>query len=250
MAILQDHYERKYAHEVDASAIESISHVTSPVTRYEAVVKFFPRYFKGGAILEIGAGSGSVAKTLLESDLAVSSYTLSDISLPRIEGLKKNLHDDRVSILKLDAEHIPESEYGRYDAVMMIALIEHLLDPLRAMQHIRKLLKPGGFVYIDTPNIAKYSRRLKLLMGRFPSTASKNEGLATYAGQPVDLYDEGHLHYFTYRSLSRMLTERCGFSRIFKHGYPTGWMPLGPQIHNLLADALPELFSELVVVAY
>jgi len=117
----------------------------------------------------------------------------------------------------------------------MVALIEHLIDPLRAMQRIRQLLKPGGFAYIDTPNIARYTLRLKLLMGRFPSTASMNEGLTTYSGKPTDLYDEGHLHYFTYRSLSLMLTERCGFSRVVKLAYPGGRRPLGKQTHNFLA---------------
>jgi hypothetical protein len=49
------------------------------------------------------------------------------------------LKDSRVSVLEMDAEDIPESEYGKFDAVIMIALIEHL-----------QLLKPNGFVYIDT----------------------------------------------------------------------------------------------------
>src|SRR5918999_5784118 len=247
---LKTHYERKYSREGFTSSIESIRKVHSPTSRFEAVVKFFPKYFKGGAILELGAGNGNVAKTLLSSEMMVTSYTLSDISLPRIEGLRNNLKDSRVSVLDMDAEDIPESEYGKYDAVIMIALIEHLIDPLGSMQRIRQLLKPNGFVYIDTPNIATYTRRAKLILGKFPSTASKNEGLTTYSGEPVDLYDEGHLHYFTYRSLSLMLTQRCGFSRVVKLAYPGGKALLGIHMHNFLATIWPEMFSELVVLAY
>jgi SAM-dependent methyltransferase len=150
----------------------------------------------------------------------------------------------------MDVEDIPECMQGNYDAVIMVALIEHLIDPLRAMQRIRQFLKPGGFVYIDTPNIAKYTQRVKLLLGKFPSTASMNEGLTTYEGAQCDLYDEGHLHYFTYRSLSLMLTERCGFSEVVKLGYPAGRKPLGKYIHNVLATIWPELFSELAIIAY
>jgi len=247
---LNEHYERKYAHESAASSIELIKQTNTPSSRVEAVVKFFPKYFKGGDVLELGAGNGNVAKTLLASDLKISNYALGDISLPRLEGVAKNIGDKRVSIYKIDAENIPESEYEKYDAVIMIALIEHLIDPLRAMQTVRKLLKPGGFAYIDTPNIAKYTRRIKLLLGRFPSTAAKNEGLTTYEGGPVDLHDEGHLHYFTYRSLSLMLTERCAFSRVTKHAYPSVRAPLGKYVFGLLAAVRPELFSELVLVAY
>lgn len=247
---LKEHYERKYFHESTAKSIKPIRTTKIPTSRFEAVVRFFPQYFKAGDVLEIGAGSGNVAKTLLSSKMKISCYAIGDISLARVEGLRRNLDDSRVKIMEIDAENISQSEYGNYDAVIMVALIEHLIDPLRAMQKIRKVLKPGGFVYIDTPNIARYTQRIKLLLGRFPSTASKNEGLTTFSGKPVDLYDEGHLHYFTYRSLSLMLSERCGFSRVIKLAYPGGRIPLGKHVHNLLATMWPELFSELAIIAY
>jgi 2-polyprenyl-3-methyl-5-hydroxy-6-metoxy-1,4-benzoquinol methylase len=247
---LKKHYERKYSSESSVSSVELIRTVTIPTSRFEAVVKFFPMYFKGGDIIEFGAGNGNVAKTLLKSELKIASYTLGDISLSRLKGLLRNLEDGRVTVLPIDAEDIPESADGNYDAIIMIALIEHLIDPLGAMQRIRQLLKPGGFVYIDTPNIAKYTQRVKLLLGRFPSTSSMNEGLTTYSGAHATLYDEGHLHYFTYRSLSLMLTERCGFSRVVKLGYPAGRNPLGKHVHNYCATFWPELFSELAIIAY
>lgn len=245
---LKKHYERKYSHENNSSSIELINHVPLPSSRFEAIVKFFPDFFKGGKILELGAGNGNVAMTLLKTKLDITGYMLGDISLPRVEGLKRNLNDPRVEVLEVDAENVPKSQLGKYDAIIMVALIEHLIDPLQAMKEIKKLLKPGGFVYIDTPNIAKYTRRIKLLLGQFPSTASTNEGLTTYAGNPVDLYDEGHIHYFTHRSLSLMLTERCGFSNVIKLSYPDGMMPLGKFVHSYLAKIRPELFSDIAVI--
>jgi hypothetical protein len=164
--------------------------------------------------------------------------------------MAENIRDNRVTAQYFDAEKIPVGGNAKYDAIIMIALIEHLIDPLGAMTHIRNLLNPGGFVYIDTPNMAKYTRRIKLLLGRFPSTASTNEGLTTYSGLPVDLHDAGHLHYFTYRSLSRMLSTRCGFSKIDKLAYPCGKLFLGKRIESLLASVWPEAFSELVLVAH
>ena len=104
----------------------------------------------------------------------------------------------------------------------MVALIEHLIDPLNTMKKISSLLTKDGFCFIMTPNIAKYTQRLKLLSGRFPSTESIEEGLITYGGQPVTLHEEGHLHYFTFKSLSRMLTERCGFDKISIIPLPDG----------------------------
>lgn len=248
--VLRDHYDRKYSFEREGATVDVIKSTETPISRFEAVVKYFPQYFKGGDILEMGAGNGNVAKTLLLSSLNIKSYTVGDISLSRVEGIKRNINDSRVKILEMDAENIPESEHGKYDAVIMVALIEHLVDPLSAMANIRKLLKVGGFVYIDTPNIAKYTQRIKLLFGRFPSTGSMNEGLTTHLGQPVDLHDEGHLHYFTYRSLSKMLVERCNYTKIEKLSYPGGRTVLGKRIHDCLARIWPQMFSELVLIAF
>ncbi len=133
--------------------------------------------------------------------------------------------------------------------MLLVALVEHLFDPLGALQSVRRMLRPGGLVYIDTPNVAKYSRRLKLLAGRFPSTSSLDVGLTRYDGRPVQLHDEGHLHYFTFRSLSRLLLERSGFERVERLPYASRPAPLGPRIGHALARLRPELFSELCVVA-
>jgi SAM-dependent methyltransferase len=249
-ARLQAHYDEKYRTEADGpEAQERIADVRVPTSRFEAIAKAFPKYFHGGDVLELGAGNGLIARTLLGSRL-ISKYTLSDVSRPRLEGVRASIDDPRVRIVELNAEEVRDDEGSKYDAIVMVALIEHLIDPLGAMTRLRQLLRPGGFVYIDTPNIAKYTQRLKLLSGRFPSTASADEGLIKFSGEPVDLYDEGHLHYFTFRSLSRMLTERCGYSRIEKVPYPGGRIPLGRFVHGRLAVAWPEMFSELALVAF
>ena len=247
---LQRHYDAKYALEAAGAAAETIPPVSIPTNRFEACCRFFPELFRGGDVLELAAGSGLVARSLMASGCAFESYTASDFSSARLEGLRHTLRDPRVRVTRLDADDLPEDEPGRYDAVILIALIEHLVDPLRAMQRVRKLLKPGGFAYIDTPNVAKYTRRLKLLFGRFPSTASRNEGLTTYDGQPVDLHDEGHLHYFTHRSLALMLTQRCGFARVQRLPYFTGGRLLGRTADYGLARLWPGMFSELCLVAY
>jgi 2-polyprenyl-3-methyl-5-hydroxy-6-metoxy-1,4-benzoquinol methylase len=247
---LKDHYEKKYEKEKEAVDIEQFIESRYTVTRFEAILKLFPKYFKGGDVLELGAGSGIIAKMLLSSELPISSYTLSDISENRLHNIKDNLNDHRVDVKIIDAEKPPEDQNNKYDSILMIALIEHLIDPLNSMQRIRELLKPNGFVLLFTPNIAKYTRRIKLLTGSFPSTASVNEGLTTYSGMPADLHDEGHLHYFTYRSLSLMLTERCNFSKTVKLSYPHGKVVFGKYIDKKLAKLWPELFSDVLLIAY
>lgn len=247
---LQEHYDDKYVGATEGNGPRAIAMpVRKPRDRFEAAVAFLPsRIPVGGDILEVGAGDGAIAHNLLGGGVAFGSYTIGDISTPRLEGLRRTFTDERFLLREVNAEQVSATVQGPYDAVVMVALIEHLVDPLRAMADIRTVLKPGGFVYIDTPNIAKWTRRVKLAAGRFPSTASANEGLTTYAGQPADLYDEGHLHYFTYRSLRLMLTQRCGFSRVEELGYYIDGRL--PALGHRLATVRPSVFSEIAMVAY
>lgn len=247
---LAEHYTKKYQNEASKTQTVVYPNTKYPSNRYEATVHFVNERFSGGSILELGAGNGIILQSLIDSGLRFDEYVASDVSEPRLEGIRNTIRDSRVKTDFLDADTPGNEHIGRYDAILMVALIEHLIDPIGAMRNIREMLKPGGWVYIDTPNIAKYTRRIKLLTGRFPSTASKNEGLTTYEGAVTDLYDEGHLHYFTYRSLGLMLTQRCGFSRVDKLGYFHGRHVFGHKSGNFLARHWPEMFSDVAVIAY
>jgi 2-polyprenyl-3-methyl-5-hydroxy-6-metoxy-1,4-benzoquinol methylase len=248
---LHSFYDTKYKAEASAPLDQLVKYKACPSNRFEACLKFFPMYFHGGDILELGAGSGLVARSLIAHGLRFDTYTLSEVAESRLKGLSQNFTDPRTRVVELDAESISDDQLHRYDAIIMLALIAQLVDPLGAMRQIRKLLKPGGFVFLETPNIAKFTRRGKLLFGRFPAIASRNEGLNTYDSKPVDLHDEGHLR--TFRSLTLMLVERCSFSNVEKLGYfvePNGQPLFGHRIGDLLVQLWPELFSEIVLVAY
>ena len=240
---LTEYYDAKYSSEESEWTTDVVRPTAHPTNRFEACISVFSSRFSGGDILELGAGSGIVARSLIARKLNFDSYTLTELSDARLRGLLQSVQDPRIRVMKMDAEAIPANA-GTYDAVLMIALIEHLVDPLSAMQQVRKMLKPGGFALIDTPNIAKFTRRAKLFLGRFPSTASRNEGLVTYEGNDVSLHDEGHLHYFTFRSLSQMLLRRCGFSKVEKFGYfvgPNGRRLPGHKVGDVLARIWPSI---------
>lgn len=56
-----------------------------------------------------------------------------------------------------------------------------------------RVLRPGGELVIDVPNVASFTNRLRILLGRVP-VASRDPG-----------WDGGHLHYFTKHALDRFL---------------------------------------------
>jgi 2-polyprenyl-3-methyl-5-hydroxy-6-metoxy-1,4-benzoquinol methylase len=252
-ARLIQHYNAKYSAEAEGGGTLKPLPLRQPcpVDRFSAAIAHLESRLPAGAdILELGAGDGLIAESLRAGGVEFGTYTIGDMSDSRIEGLKRNLTDPRFRFAQANAEEPSASVEGPYDAVIMVALIEHLIDPIGAMADIRRLLRPGGFAYIDTPNVAKWTYRMRLLVGRFPSTASRDEGLTSYGGDRVDLLDEGHLHYFTYRSLSRMLTEQCGFSSVDRLAYFVNVDLLTPRLGSKLARVWPALFSELACIAY
>ena len=47
-----------------------------------------------------------------------------------------------------------------FDVVLMLQVIEHVADPRRVMEKSRDLLRPGGILWMETPNIAGWDRPL------------------------------------------------------------------------------------------
>lgn len=245
---LRRHYERKYQDPVGAP--RSVNFTDRPKDRFEAaVVTLAAQLPRGARVLELAAGDGRVGLALLDARRDLVGYSLTEVAQPRIDALRHlESVDPRIAVRYCDAGQV-EVEPGAADAIVMIALVEHLVDPIRSLRRIHQCLAPGGLVYLDTPNIAKWTRRVRLALGRFPSTASADEGLTTYEGEAVDLHDEGHLHYFTFRSMERMLVDHCGFSRVRRAPYSDGHR-LPARIGTALASLRPELFSEVAVIAY
>jgi SAM-dependent methyltransferase len=58
---------------------------------------------------------------------------------------------------------------GRFDVVLLTAVVEHLHgSPRRLMQSVRGMLNRDGLLVFEVPNIAEFYRRLALLIGRSP----------------------------------------------------------------------------------
>ncbi len=73
-----------------------------------------------------------------------------------------------------------------HDAILLVHVIEHFRSPRAALEHIHRLLKPRGRLYVECPNLgAPFTTRGKL-------------------------FHFAHIHNFTPATL-RMIAERCGF---------------------------------------
>jgi SAM-dependent methyltransferase len=123
----------------------------------------------------------------------------------------KNLHIGQLQELGF------ENNY--FDVVHAAQVFEHLPTPKYELQEIRRILKPGGLLYIDVPNY----RTLPILAGRDDFMLN----------EPPQ-----HVNYFTPRSLRR-LADAGGFTdiRITSWGGLKWENLLGRQVNSNIASA-------------
>jgi ubiquinone/menaquinone biosynthesis C-methylase UbiE len=236
LARLTEHYDEKYKAS-DFSKVTAVPLLASPVNRLQMAVCQAARQ-AGGQYLEIGAGDGGTILALLEQYDRLVATDLSDVRVRQMQLLFRG--NPKVQALQnnVEVDGLPFAD-NTFETAAMVDVIEHVVDPIGVLKEIHRVLKPKGRLIILTPNIAKWTRRLKLLAGYFPSTASLQEGLIDRDKKtPTDLHDEGHLHYFTFRSLTRLAIERAGFRLVETVGY--GKSPL--------CAMWPQMFSDVCLV--
>ncbi len=152
---------------------------------YAKALKLLPRSVSG-EVAELGAGNGELAELV---GSRIKKLTLVDLQA------KKN-------IIGADFNRKLPFASGRFSGVITLEVIEHLIEYELFLKEIHRILKPGGWLIISTPNIAWWGYRLFMLLGQPP----KKEGY--------------HLLFFTYRSLNEYLNA-AGFSMIKSMSFTT-----------------------------
>lgn len=99
----------------------------------------------GGRLLDIGCGNGA----LLRSFAAVHPGW-------RLSGYEQNAVNRELILSLPGVEDFfcgsLDTVSGTYDLVTLIYVIEHLTDPVGVLRAVRKLLRPGGQVFLQTVN--------------------------------------------------------------------------------------------------
>lgn len=47
-------------------------------------------------------------------------------------------------------------EYGRYDGIVCLSVLEHVYDPFAAIEQVHRLLQPGGYLLLHLPFLFRY----------------------------------------------------------------------------------------------
>lgn len=197
-----------------------------PRDRFHAVC--FPPG-EGETILDIGCGTGWVLYYFRKRYRVLCGAELSKIRLEHTRELLSG-HNFQGYLIKNDTlEGVPADSMDR---VVSSDVIEHVLDIYTHAAEMYRVLKPGGDLVINTPNVLRLKLRARAILGDFPGTGG---GFS----DKHELYDGGHLHYFTFDTLQQLLTRsgfeiigRLGFGRFGRiHNLMPGLLSSGVQIH-------------------
>lgn len=157
--------------------------------RFDARWKFFHRIRNREKILELGCGVG-LNYQALETLNFVGEYHGVDILPPSQVPSKVIYHQ-----LDLDSAPLPYAD-ATFDAILFTHVIEHLRNPLHAAGEIHRLLKPGGIIYIETPN--------------WTSTLVPSFGFRREQHNPFNFFDDyTHIRPWTKQALFEFLSLGC-----------------------------------------
>lgn len=156
----------------------------SPVTRlrYRKLLDSFERYRKHNSIIDVGCGAGYFMSAASDKRWDVEGTEISDDAI-------KLVKQKRQRVIKGDIASLDLQE-SKYDIATLFELIEHAVNPEGIIEKLSYILRPGGLVYITTPNYNNIMRRL--------------------LGDRWEIFHKEHLFYFTPRDLSQLLN---------KHGF-------------------------------
>ena len=128
-----------------------------------------------------------------------------------------------------------------FDVIVFADVLEHLPDPAEVLGLASSALKPGGVILASVPNVAHWTVRVNLLLGRF-----------NY--RPTGIMDSTHLRWFTARTFEELFhrknmevlasTQTAGVE-LPVYASRFRWLPRAV-VHRMvraLARAFPRLFG-------
>jgi ubiquinone/menaquinone biosynthesis C-methylase UbiE len=104
----------------------------------------------GETVLDIGSGSGWIARRLTHGGVCVTSV---DLSLKNLARIRSSIHSEdigRTGFVLGDALRIPFQD-NSFDAVVASEVLEHLNVPASCVREFYRVVKPNGRVIISTP---------------------------------------------------------------------------------------------------
>jgi 2-polyprenyl-6-hydroxyphenyl methylase/3-demethylubiquinone-9 3-methyltransferase len=142
-------------------------------------------------VLDLGCANGALSA---EFSSAGFDVTACDASKSGIHTARENYSG--ISFFHHDVSNpLGDAYLGRYDAIVSIEVIEHLLLPRLLLHRAVEALRPGGVLVLTTPFHGYWKNLALALAGRFDEHWHP-------------LRDFGHVKFFSKRTIEALLREQ------------------------------------------
>ncbi|KEC74207.1 UNVERIFIED_ORG: 2-polyprenyl-6-hydroxyphenyl methylase/3-demethylubiquinone-9 3-methyltransferase [Rhizobium esperanzae] len=184
--------------ELDATTYIHAKPATAHSYILPAVLGVLERHFAGsakGAVFDLGCGAGGAAATLAEKGYCVVGVD------PSSDGIAKaNVNYPELRLNVGSGYDQLSGEYGTFDAVISLEVVEHVYDPKAFTSTMYDLVKPGGIAVVSTPYHG-YLKNLALA------------ALGKMDDHFMPLKDHGHIKFWSRNTLGTLLLD-AGFGSI------------------------------------
>lgn len=147
---------------------------------------------EGDKVLEVGSGNGNFAKALVNHkncDLVCIEPDEGDAKLAQ-KKIKRVIN-------KTIEESIADLKGEKFDKIVFLDVIEHLLNPVEVIYSLKKILKPKGKIVFSLPNMGHTSVRIMIMSGE-------------YVYGDTGILDKTHLYFYTDTQINKVFNE-AGF---------------------------------------
>ena len=127
----------------------------------------------------------------------------------------------------MDRDGLHAFDDASFDCVVALDFIEHIVDPGSFAAECHRVLRSGGYTFINTPNISFWRHLEELAVrGHFPHTSGDRE-----------VYHGGHLAFYNENDLVEIFRVAGFFEQdmqVHREGYGE---PAPPIWHRLLSES-------------
>lgn len=157
----------------------------------DGAMRHLPRAQPGQKLLDVGCGNGAFMLYAQSAGWQVVGVDPDPNAVQIARSCGLEVHQGTIEVL--------DSWTETFDAVTLSHVIEHVHDPVATLEACRRLLKPGGWIWLSTPNL-------------------DSQGHNLYGRIWTGLEPPRHLVIFTYAALHSLLQD-VGFSNIEDQPY-------------------------------
>lgn len=145
--VLQEYYSREYFDEFESLSWRYRLKCSFAKMRATSQARFILSGYEGqgpGRILEVGSCDGTFLSRFQNKSWETLGLEFNDFMIA--SALKRfGLHLQKKDVMDLKRED------GLFDVIAFPHVLEHMLEPVKVLEHCQKLLKPGGMIFIELP---------------------------------------------------------------------------------------------------